>query len=612
MDEATFRITVKSGIAKGTSWIIPDRGLSVGRDEGCDVTLADSLVSRYHCRLTAKPDGVFLEDLGSSNATLVNGASVDSVLAEPGDEIAVGRTIFVVGTGAVQKPGPQVPPPFATTMSLSENESVYLSEEVRSEAEAGHGFSVADIVCLFQCAHRMGQADSTDTLIETLCGAVTQRLRPESCWLVRSQPDGRELKVQCAGGKGSPDNFPESVLRQAVDEGRGVLVLTRDRRGERHETLVTMAAPLRVSTNVFGAIAARKILSEGGYDESDLQFLVALSGAAAPSLAALEHLASLERENARLRASGAALPTLVGDSEPMTQLTQVMRQLASSDQPVLIAGETGSGKDVVANLIHAWSPRADGPFVPVNCAAIPKELFESEVFGHERGAFTGASARKTGLLEQSDGGTLFLDEVGDLSLEHQARILRAIETKQFRPVGAERERSADFRVLAATNRDSEQQMRDGTLREDLYHRLRVLSLYVPPLRDHVDDVPALAAHFLERACAREGLRPTRTLSPDAMALLQTHTWPGNVRELRACIEAAVVFAEGASVTADDLARVLRTEGGKSQPSTLAEAEKRLIEDALEFCGGNVVEAAKVLGVGKDRLYRRLSEYKREG
>jgi len=245
--------------------------------------------------------------------------------------------------------------------------------------------------------------------------------------------------------------------------------------------------------------------------------------------------------------------------------------------------------------------------VTVNCAAIPADLFESEFFGHEKGAFTGALQRKRGLLEQSDGGTLFLDEIGDLSPANQARILRALETKQFRRVGGNEEIQVDFRLVAATNRKIAAELESGRFRKDLYHRLKGIEIAMPPLRERRGDIPLLAEYFLQAARAK-AQTPPRQLSPRALQYLTSHSWPGNVRELKSCLETALTFCQTGEVDMEDLRAVCGTQDSTESPIPLAEAEKREILKALAHCNGRVVDAAGVLGVSKSKLYNKIAEY----
>ncbi len=302
---------------------------------------------------------------------------------------------------------------------------------------------------------------------------------------------------------------------------------------------------------------------------------------------------------------------LVGDSTAMTRLREQVRRIAPSSGRVLVTGENGAGKELVALALHALSKRASGPFVKLNCAAIPRDLLESELFGYERGAFTGAMAAKKGRLELADGGTLFLDEIGDLALEAQAKLLRAIETGEMERVGGTRTAKVDVRLVAATNKDLAAEVKDGDFREDLYFRLNVLPIVVPPLRERRGDVAALARHFLVAFAAAEE-RPVPALSPDAIQLLEEYHWPGNVRELRNLMERAVVLVEGDRIDAADLLPWLETAPDETSDAGLrgkvARSEIDSIRRALDAADWNVTQAAAGLGIDRTNLHRKMRKY----
>jgi two-component system nitrogen regulation response regulator NtrX len=313
---------------------------------------------------------------------------------------------------------------------------------------------------------------------------------------------------------------------------------------------------------------------------------------------------------AALAANDASLG-IVGDSAPIVRLREQIRRIAPSSGRVLVTGENGAGKELVALALHALSKRASGPFVKLNCAAIPKDLLESELFGYERGAFTGAVQAKKGRLELADGGTLFLDEIGDLALEAQAKLLRAIETGEMERVGGTRTSKVDVRLIAATNRDLAEAVREGDFREDLYFRLNVLPIAVPPLRERRADVVTLAGYFLELFAAAEG-RPCPTLTDDARTLLEEYHWPGNVRELRNLMERAVVLVEGERIEAADLLPWLESQPGEAEDAGLkgrvARSEIESIRRALDAADWNVTQAAAGLGIDRTNLHRKMRKY----
>jgi two-component system response regulator HydG len=318
-----------------------------------------------------------------------------------------------------------------------------------------------------------------------------------------------------------------------------------------------------------------------------------------------------ERTRVRLRGEKKAL--LPGDSPLMRKVIEQAHRVAKTNATVLIAGESGTGKELIARLIHRESLRVRGPFVPVNCAGLTESIIESELFGHVKGAFTGAVRAKRGKFELAAGGTLFLDEIGEVPLNVQVKLLRVLQEREVERVGGEDAIKIDVRLVCATHRDLDAMVKDGSFREDLYYRIKVIVLRLPPLRERTDDIPAFVEHFIQLANERNR-RQVEAFTPDALARLQAYAWPGNVRELENVVEQAVVLARGDTVDADELPVEITGEKGPQEVlhipvgRTLAETEKELILETLRKAGGNKTQAAKMLGIGVRTLYRKLEEY----
>jgi two-component system NtrC family response regulator len=331
----------------------------------------------------------------------------------------------------------------------------------------------------------------------------------------------------------------------------------------------------------------------------------------------VRHSHQLVRENSELREAlqeRHRIEGIIGESGQMQEVLDLVRRVAPSDATVLLRGESGTGKELIAKAIHYASARRKGPLVKVNCAALPETLLESELFGHEKGSFTGAFAMRKGRFEVADGGTLFLDEIGDLPAHLQAKLLRVLQEKEFERVGSNRAITSDVRIITATHRDLEQLMRDGSFREDLYYRLNVVTIHIPRLADCREDIPILVNEFL-RQFSRENGRETHVLNPAAMDALMDYDWPGNVRELKNCVEGMVVMsAPGRELTPSDVPAHLRgapagsDQGGLHPGMTMKQVERLAIEQALEAVGHDRRKAAKVLQIGLSTLYRKEKEY----
>lgn len=307
------------------------------------------------------------------------------------------------------------------------------------------------------------------------------------------------------------------------------------------------------------------------------------------------------------------MAAIIGKSNAMQRVLEVVRQVAPTKASVLITGESGVGKELVADAIHRLSDRGDKPFVKVHCAALSETLLESELFGHEKGAFTGAIGRKRGRFELANPGTIFLDEIGEINQSLQIKILRVLQEKQFERVGGEETLSVDVRIVSATNRDLRAEIEKGAFREDLFYRLNVVNLHVPPLRERKEDIPLLVAAFIKEF-ARENGKAVEGIDPRARAALHHHTWPGNIRELRNSIESAVVMCKGTIITLDDLPPGIRRDNEESDAvrvtlgSSLAAAEREVIRANLAAQKGNKTRTAEVLGIGRKTLHRKITEY----
>ena len=372
----------------------------------------------------------------------------------------------------------------------------------------------------------------------------------------------------------------------------------------------TMAVALASRGSVVGAIVTRFGEEEEANLNDHRDTLSAIATLAVAALETARRVEQLQVENAQLlQRLGADEAGIVGSSPEMAKLQRMIARVAPLETSVLILGESGTGKELVARALQRQSPRAAKPFIAINCAALTETLLESELFGHEKGAFTGAVAQKKGKLELGEGGTVFLDEIGELAAPLQAKLLRVLQQREFERVGGTTTHRLDVRLIAATNRDLAAAARQGSFREDLYHRLNVVALRVPPLRDRAEDIPALASHFLERACARCHRR-VNSISPEAERYLMSYPWPGNVRELENAIERAVVLGESETLLAEDLPETVLESAPLAQAagalqSSVTESKRQMILTAWQQSGGDHDLTAERLGIHPNSLRRLL-------
>jgi two-component system, NtrC family, response regulator AtoC len=431
--------------------------------------------------------------------------------------------------------------------------------------------------------------------------AIRSRLQ-EHGYVVGEAEDGRS-----AFGLLAHDDCDLVLLDLRLPDTTGLDVLKRVRQDNPEISVVMMTA----YGTVEGAVQAMKL---GAFDY--LTKPVNLDELLLVVQRALE-TTSLKREVKRLRTEQREVhgTRMIGRSPAILEVLEMIRKISASQATtVLLEGDSGTGKNVVAKAIHYGSPRADRPFVTITCSALTETLLESELFGHERGAFTDAKTQKKGLLEVADGGTAFLDEIGEMGPAMQSKLLRFLEDKTFKRVGGTRDIEVDVRIIAATNRDLHAGTREGRFREDLYYRLKVIPIHLPGLTERREDIPLLIQHFLDHF-NRELRKNTTRVSPQALELLQAYAWPGNIRELRNFIERVMILEDKETIDVEDLPRAMR-EGASVRPAeprpvgalTLGEMERQAIERALDKAGHNQVRAAKLLGISRDTLRYRMKKF----
>lgn len=601
--------------ANGFTWKLSATPMIIGRGHGCDIRVFDAELSRRHARIWMDGPSVRFEDLGSSNATLVNGLPAASGILKPGDTLGAGSTLFLISDQADVLEGAP-PPTDQTPITLSARIASYVRGAGEGLPEAPLHRTVHELHDLFQLGRSLGAIETVQGLADLLERTLREQFEPDELWMAWRYGKDQPL-VFAGGGAAAEENARQlKLLRRAVDSHDGMVTPALIQTSAGRVPQSCMAVPLVHADQALGGFLLCARATRSVYTEEDLHYALGIASIAAPHVRAVRHVEQLRRDNSLFRSRAGLAGQLLGASAAMEQVRGLLARAGAGKLPVLIQGETGTGKELAARMLHDASPRSEGPYVVVNCAAIPDHLFESEFFGHEPGAFTGATARRQGFFEQAHGGTLFLDEVGDLCLDNQARILRAVETGAIRRVGGNRAIQVDVRIVSATNKV----LSPPQFRQDLLHRINTITISMPPLRERPEDVSLLALHFLQTSISRGPVHVTG-IHPEAMLQLRRQAWPGNVRELKALIDRAVLFANSPELHAEDFSPDLTISYKSStvavQPSdkcdipalvALGEIERLHILRVLDACRGNIAETARVLQINRATLYRRLAEY----
>jgi Nif-specific regulatory protein len=617
------RLIGLSGPLAGAAFPLGAEALTLGRDRESGVHLRDLAVSRRHCVIEPAGDAFQVRDLDSRHGTFVNGLPVHERDLQPGDQIAVGDSLFLfqVDETAARPSGVA----FLEEKSLAAETTAHRPVDASLYLRPGDGGlppgerSARDLQTLLCIGQEIHALRATEPLARRLLELLLETVPAERSALLLFDRAGEPASGFALDRAGSAARFPLSrtLVERLVRERAAVLwndVLLLEGAGtpeslwEAHVSSL-LAAPLLAPAGPLGVLYL-DTRSGGRFDDADLDLLTALAGIASLALANTRHMEWLEEERARLETS--LDDDLLGESPRMREIWRLLARAAASDSTVLLRGESGTGKEIAARALHRKSPRASRPFIAINCATLSPTLLESELFGHERGAFTGALERKTGKFEVADSGTLFLDEVGEIPPPLQAKLLRVLQEREFERLGGTRPLRVDVRVIAATNRDLEKAIQQGTFREDLFYRLNVISCTLPPLRERREDVPLLASHFAAHFGRKLG-RKVAGFTPEARACLQRYPWPGNVRELSNAVERAVVLGEEDLIHPEDLPETILeavpTAGRvpvTPYHDTVNETKKRSILNAVEQAGGNLTKAAELLGLNSTYLHRLIN------
>jgi Nif-specific regulatory protein len=613
---------VLSGPLKDSTIPLPEGEITIGREASNGIAVTDPSVSRKHCRLSCQDGRYRVQDLDSRNGTLVNGTGVEEQWLRHGDAIAAGDSSFLFLEEEELAPIAsrvefEDAQGTAETTVIHPRDVIYLQPDRLSRELPATSRVARNLNALFKISRIVPAIRDLDELQGQLLELIFEVVPAGRGAILLADKEGQVSSTFARmrqAGQVPLVKVSRTIIHKVLEQGIAILAIdvpgSKDLREV--ESLAAsdvrslLCVPLTVfQRRVIGCIYLDSDSLSNRLSEEHLQLVTAIAGFSAVALENARQLHWLEQENRRLTEEISQDWSLVGESLRMKEILQFIRQAAPTDSTVLIEGESGTGKELVARELHRNSPRASKPFVAINCAAIPEDLLESELFGYEPGAFTGATRLKKGRFEMADGGVVFLDEIGEMALALQVKLLRVLQEREFERVGGTRSIRVDIRLIAATNCDLQQAKQDGTFREDLYYRLAVIKITLPPLRAHREDIPMLARHFVQKYTKRLNVKP-RLISREALARLVNYDWPGNVRELENAIEHALVLGDSDMILPEDLPESLLERAPTPELTyhfAIEEKKKQLILDAMKQTRGNYAEAARILNVHRNYLHR---------
>lgn len=646
---AAYLVVERVGSRPGVTLLFTGQRYTLGRAPSNQIVIEDERASRVHAEIFHADGGWTLRDLDSRNGTLLAGIPIASAtLLSAGDVIAIGLAELRycegelpaeadAGLGTDFDRTGEMPGDIQAWQSSIRHRRTNsrLLDDIHESAERVPRVGRA-AAALCRLSFGLGRADdlasgarqALDAAVQGVSAAGGVVLLPRNAADVQNAAAAREAVVPVASmpDPGPAPPLPAGAITAVLGGNEAVLATAPGSPGARAAT--TISAPIRAHGRAVGVLHVEAAPGAPPWTVDELEFVLAVCdalGLAIENLSTREalstRLARTADENEQLRRRLGADVQMIVVSPALAGIVAQVQRVAATKATVLVRGESGVGKELIARALHEASDRKAGPFICLNCAALTETLLESELFGHEKGAFTGATERKIGKFESAHRGTLMLDEIGEMSQSIQAKFLRVLEGHPFERVGGSTRVQVDVRVVAATNRDLEAAVSAGEFRRDLYFRLKVVEIVVPPLRRRPEDIEAIAVHYLERFAAEAGRR-LRGFTPEALAALRSHHWPGNIRELRNCVERAVVLAQEEWIGPEDVAlspisapgdtgRDGGVRKGKFVPITIDELERRHVIATLEAVGGNKTKAAAILGIERSTLDRKLARWAAE-
>jgi Nif-specific regulatory protein len=672
--ENAYLVLIQNGEQKELFSLTGNSVAMIGRAAENTISFLDDRCSRFHAKVFFEEGQWFVQDLGSRNGTYVAGKQISAheiVVIQTGDLLQIGHTILQFGcgepgttstgaeqdgeTGTVRQQsgifgvsenlrGPQPDKSGSTEILHQTGQTAILKPEgdqkQASRITTRFGYGPIELCRL---AYHLGKAEEIDQVAKLAIEGLLKATGAEGAglWLfpytLSSTQNASDIRLVANATLEDQQYNPisETIVRTVFEKKEAFLFHEAPKGSKTKHTASqkkknefvnnTMAAPIRFQNGILGLLHLYTLSESKSLDESDLEYTLAVADTVGVALAHVNkqkelaaNLNQARKENTTLREMLQMSSEIIGKSSQMQMIHHLISRAAEAKTSLLIRGESGVGKELIARAVHFASPRKSKPLICLNCAAISESLLASELFGHEKGAFTGATDRKLGKFEAANTGTLFLDEIGEMSQSLQAKFLRVLEGSSFERVGGNTTISVDVRVLAATNRDLEKEVAEGRFRHDLFFRLRVLEIIVPPLRKRVDDIPILAEYFLDRFCKETG-RKYKGFDPSAMRILMGYRWPGNIRELKNVIERAVVLGSGSYVQEQDLLLSTLNTTGETDlrrdepkdvfiPLSLDDMERNHIIRTLEHLQWNKSLAAKQLGIERTTLDRKIKRF----
>ncbi|HMC62237.1 MAG TPA: sigma 54-interacting transcriptional regulator [Candidatus Solibacter sp.] len=623
VDGIMAKLVAIEGPTRGTVFALDKPEVFIGRSSANDVAIADVSLSRRHSSIRLEHGAYTLRDLESNNGTFVNDIPVTERALTHGDRITIGDSALLFLATEDEETQRLIDSSISVgqTIQMSREESFYVDPEKFAESGAPTARLVRDLHALLKIGRSITNARSVEGLARQLLELVLEAVTAERGAILFSEEEGagRTPTVYSWDRRSGADArvpMSSTVVDRVLKEGMAIssndthftatLGSAESLRASGVKSV--LAVPILRDGRALGVIYLDSSQAEGGFDKGHLQLVTAISGVAALALENVRNLESLAEENLRLQTELGLEHNMVGESAALRETVRLIGRVAPTDATVLILGESGTGKELAARAIHQNSTRAQKPFLAVNCAVLTETLVESELFGYEKGAFTGAFNQKKGKFELADGGTLFLDEIGELPPMMQAKLLRVLQEHEFERVGGVRPVKVDVRLIAATNRHLATAVKNNLFRQDLFYRLNVVSLTMPPLRERREDIPLLAGYFVQKFNRKGSTRRVRGISSKAQVLLENYPWPGNIRELGNVIERAVVLGSGDLIVPEDLPEELLEVPAGVIPldeyhAGVNEARRQIVLRALEKTKGNMTQAAHLLGIQPTYLHR---------